>query len=83
MVTIRSRLQSNDARVLHGAALAGQGVMLQADRVLADDLASGRLVVVLPDHAAPSRPMHVLVSPGRRRASGLRCFVDAVVEAFG
>lgn len=83
VVQVRSRFESNDARVLRDAALAGHGIILQSERVMADDVSAGRLVLVLPDHGAPSRPMHVLLSPSRRRSPGLKLFVEAVVDAFG
>lgn len=82
-VQVRSRFESNDARVLRDAALAGHGIILQSERVMADDFAAGRLVPVLTDHGAPSRPMHVLLSPSRRRSPGLKLFVEVVVDAFG
>ena len=82
-VEIRPRFQSNDSRVLHAAALEGRGIVLQAERVLEDDLASGRLVRVLTDYETPSRPMHMLLSASRRQRPVLRSFIDRVAEAFG
>ena len=82
-VRIDSRMQSNDARVLVEAARAGRGLGLMAERVLRDDLAAGRLVALLVDYQAPVRPMHVLISAGRRRTAALRLFIDRLVEALG
>lgn len=83
VVKVKSRFESNDARALRDAALAGHGIVLQSERVMAEDIAAGRLVPLLSAYAAPSRPMHVLSSPSRRRTSSLRLFVEAVAEAFG
>ncbi len=82
-VPVRGRFRVNDGRVLHAAALDGQGILLQAETTVADDLASGRLVRVLPTYEAPSRPMHILFSARRPQTPKLRTFIDMVVEAFG
>ncbi len=81
-VQVPTRLQSNDARVLRSAALAGQGVLLQAERILEEDLASGRLLRILQDYATTGRPMHVLFSAGRRQRVNLRTFIDFVTDAL-
>ena len=82
-VDVPCRLKCNDARVLLDAARAGDGIVLQAERVLRDDLAAGRLVRLLPDWHGPSRPMHVLVSASRQQTLKVRAFVECVVAAFG
>ncbi len=82
-IEVRGRFQVNDSRVLHDAALAGHGIMLQAESVLRDDLAAGRLVRVLPDYTGPTRPMHILFSASRRQTPKSRTFIDWVAAAFG
>ena len=81
-VRIATRFQSNDSRVLLDAALAGRGIALLSESVLLDHVAAGRLEPLLSDFEAPIRPMHVLVSAGRRRTAALRLFVDRLVEAL-
>ncbi|WP_254070168.1 LysR family transcriptional regulator [Acidisphaera sp. L21] len=82
-VQVRSRFQVNDARVLQAAALAGQGIVLQAKIILADDLAAGRLVQVLPDYETPTRPLHILFAATRPPTQILRSFIDHAVSRFG
>ncbi len=82
-VQVRSRFQVNDGRVLLAAALAGHGILLQPDALLRDALDAGRLVPVLADYTAPSRPMVVLFSARRPLPRTLRSFIDYVVDAFG
>ena len=83
--TVRTggRYRVNDARVLRDAAVAGGGIVLQADAVVAADLAAGRLVRILPDWEGPLRPMNLLFPSGRPTTPTLRAFVDAVARAFG
>ena len=82
-VRVRSRFQVNDARVLQAAALDGQGIILQANLILADDLAAGRLVRVLPDYETPTRPLHILFAATRPPTQTLRSFIDHVLDRFG
>lgn len=82
-VQVRSRFQVNDARVLQAAALDGHGIILQADLILADDLAAGRLVQVLPDYETPMRALNILFAAARPPTQTLRSFIDHVVERFG
>jgi DNA-binding transcriptional LysR family regulator len=80
---VQSRFRVNHGEALREAALGGFGIILQAEEMLTNDLASGRLVRVLPGFQAPSRPMHILFAPDRRPTPKLRSFIDFVVAAFG
>lgn len=82
-VRANGRFRSTDWKALLHAATAGFGITLGPESVLADEVAAGRLVRVLPDYQGPARPMHVLYPAGRRPTVKLRSFVDAVVEEFG
>ena len=82
-VQVRSRFNVNDGRVLLAAALDGYGVLLQPEAILRDALDAGRLVPVLSDYAAPSRPMLLLFSARRPQPPTLRSFIDCVVDALG
>ena len=82
-VKVRSRFQVNDGRVLLAAALEGHGIILQPDVVVRADLEAGRLVQVLSDYTAPSRPIYLLFSTRHPQTPKLRTFIDCVVDAFG
>ncbi|WP_238191609.1 LysR family transcriptional regulator [Methylobacterium frigidaeris] len=77
------RLRINDFRALLEAALDGFGIVLGVETALRDDLAAGRLVQILPDWDAPSRPMHLLTMRDRRPTAKLRRFVDLILSEFG
>ncbi|HNQ04632.1 MAG TPA: LysR family transcriptional regulator [Thiobacillaceae bacterium] len=82
-VPVRSRLASDHDETLLCAALAGMGILLQPQDVVQAALDDGRLVRLLPEYEAPSRPMHLLYAPDRRITPKLRSFLDFSVEAFG
>jgi DNA-binding transcriptional LysR family regulator len=77
------RLRSNNALALRAAALQGVGLILQPEVVLADDVAAGRLVQVLPKYVPPSRPMSLLYPRDRRPTSKITTFIDFVLRQFG
>ena len=83
VVEIAGRLRSNDSRVLFAAAIAGDGIILQAERTARADIAAGRLIRVLPEWSGPERAMHLLTSPSRLQTLKLRAFVEHVVAALG
>ncbi len=77
------RLRSNNALALRAAALQGVGLILQPEVVLADDVAAGRLVQVLPKFVPPARPMSLLYPRDRRPTLKLTTFVDFMLRRFG
>lgn len=64
-VDVRPRLKSNDGAALCRAALAGQGIALLADYLVAGHLRDGTLVEVLPALRLPDLWLKALV-PGNR-----------------
>ena len=82
-VKIRSRFQVNDGRVLRAAARRGEGIILQPEAVVADDIRAGRLVQLLADYEGPSRPIYLLFPTRRLKPPKLRAFIDHVVSALG
>ena len=64
------------------ASRAGLGLAYVDEWMVADDIASGRLVVVLSEWT-PSYPGYCLYYPGRRHtAASLRAFVDLAQETI-
>ncbi|RVU15645.1 LysR substrate-binding domain-containing protein [Methylobacterium oryzihabitans] len=82
-VAVTGRFRVNNGQALLSAALAGLGILLQPEPLVRDALAAGRLVRLLPDHAPPPRPMHVLHAPERRITPKLRSFLDFLAARFG
>jgi DNA-binding transcriptional LysR family regulator len=82
-VEVRSRLTINNALAIREAALAGAGIVLQRDEFLADDIAAGRLQVLLPDYTTQSRARHVVWLRNRKMTPKLRAFIDFIAEVYG
>ncbi|WP_374582412.1 LysR substrate-binding domain-containing protein [Pseudoduganella sp.] len=77
------RMRSNNGEALRLAAAAGLGLVMQADAVLADEIAAGRLVPVLREYWPQPRPMHLIYPRDRQSTPKLASFVEFVVQRFG
>ncbi len=82
-VPVTGRLMVDSGEALLRAAVAGLGIMLQPVELAMADLEAGRLVPILPEYPAPSRPLHILYAPDRTMTPKLRSFLDFTVSAFG
>jgi len=80
MVRLKPRLtvNSNDAAI--DAALAGLGICRLLCYQVADELADGRLQVVLADYEEAPWPVHVLHRESKYGSSKVRNFIDLLVE---
>lgn len=78
-----SRFRTNSGQALRAAALKGFGILMQAEVLLAQDIAAGRLVPILCDYLPPARPMNLVYSRDRRATPKLTTFIDFMVERFG
>ncbi len=63
---VSGRLSADNGDALRVAALNGAGIVLQPEVMLADDLARGRLVQVLPEWTPVASPMYLLYALDRR-----------------
>ena len=81
-VTVQGRFTANQGNALRIAAVNGIGIVLQPDVVLADDLAAGRLLPVLPDWSLMPSPMYLIYAQDRRPTAKLRSVVDFLLARF-
>lgn len=81
--TPNCRMRSNNGEALRLAAVAGLGLVMQADAVLADEIAAGRLQPVLREYWPQPRPMHLIYPRDRQSTPKLASFVEFVVQRFG
>lgn len=66
-ISVRTRacISTNNGDTCRAAALAGQGIVLQPDFVVGDDIEAGRLVELMPEYSAGELGVHA-VYPSRR-----------------
>lgn len=83
VVRIEPMLSSNDGEVVKAWALADHGLIVRSEWDVAEDLAAGRLVRVLPNHRLPPADIVALLNPGRSgRARRTQAFVEHLRAAL-
>jgi DNA-binding transcriptional LysR family regulator len=82
-VTVHGRFTANQGNALRIAALNGIGIALQPEVVLADDLAAGRLLPVLPDWSLAPSPMYLVYAQNRHPTAKLRSAIDFLLARLG
>jgi DNA-binding transcriptional LysR family regulator len=79
----RARFTADNGAALVPAALAGLGIALLPDFLIADHVASGALVIVMPDHPMPEAGVYVVRPPGGSAPCKVRVLIDIMVEKVG
>lgn len=75
-VRVKGNLACSDGAVLHQWALAGCGLAWRSLWEVSDDLASGRLVSILDDFAAPPNGIFAMLPERKHLPLRVRLFVD-------
>jgi DNA-binding transcriptional LysR family regulator len=81
-IKVRGAFMSNSALALRKSALAGLGIALVPRYAVADDLAAGRLVVVLPRYRTMARPLLAVYPRSSAVPRKVRLFIDFLKEWF-
>ena len=80
-VKVQGRLHSDNGELLQHAAIAGLGILRTSEIAAIEDLASGRLVHVMPDHEMASNSAIWGVYPSAKHVMPrLRVFLDHLAE---
>ena len=82
-VTVGGRFTANQGNALRLAALGGIGIALQPEPLLAEDLAAGRLLRVLPGWSLTPSPMHLIYAQDRHPTAKLRSAIDFLLARYG
>ena len=82
-VDVDSRLTINNAFGIRYAALAGAGIVLMRDELLAEDIEAGRLKILLPNYKTQARARQILWPKNRKMTPKLRALIDFIVETYG
>ena len=81
-VTARVAIGTNNIFSTRKAALRGIGYAILPHWFIADDLAAGKLVDLLPAWRAPSLPISAAYLPSRRQTRRLRFFIEHIAAAL-
>jgi len=80
-VRMHARVTIDATPAVHGAVLAGAGLSVLPDYLIAADLATGRLVRVLPDWKLRSGGIHLLLPSARFRPAKVNRFIASMSRA--
>jgi DNA-binding transcriptional LysR family regulator len=75
-----ARFSVNNMEAAISAAVSGLGVIRTMSYQVADELAAGRLVLLLTDDAAPTLPISLLFQSGRKNHPNVRAFIEAAKQ---
>ncbi len=76
-------LECNDGAVLHEWALAGLGLAWRSLWEVGEDLASGRLVTVLDEFAAPDNAIYAVFPQRKHLPLRVRMLIDTLKNTYG
>jgi DNA-binding transcriptional LysR family regulator len=77
-VRVSGNLQTNSSEAIRAAALSGLGICYAPNWLLADELASGSVIRLLPDwHARPS-PIHAIYPVHKQHVAKIDTFISHV-----
>lgn len=82
-VAVGGPLFSNETAVLRQAALAGAGIALLPTYYVVDELNSGALVRLLPDHEPESMGIHAVHLSRQHQPQALRLLIEHLAQRFG
>lgn len=84
VITIRprARFTADNGAALVPAVLAGLGIALMPEFLIAEHVASGALTPLLPDYPMPEAGVYVVRPPGGSASSKVRVLIDIMVEKF-
>ena len=75
-IAVQPRLLTNNTESIRAAALAGLGLAVVPEWLVADALVAGQLTRVLDEHEMPSGGIYAVYPTNRLLASRVRLFVD-------
>lgn len=76
----RSRLRANSADVAIAAAVAGRGITRVLSYMIAPQIESGELAIVLPEFTPPPVPVHVVHKEQGQTSGRVRAVVDHLAD---
>jgi DNA-binding transcriptional LysR family regulator len=81
-VRVDGPVRTNNGQLLCALAVAGVGVALEPDFIVAPDVRAGRLVTLLPGYASPTLGIYAAYPSRRHLSAKVRAFVDFLAARF-
>ena len=75
-VRVGGNLQTNSSEVIAAAVLSGIGICHAPDWLFEDELASGKIHLLLPDWKSRPIPIHAVYPAHRRHIAKIEAFID-------
>jgi DNA-binding transcriptional LysR family regulator len=82
-VAVHGSLTSNETAVVRAAALAGAGIAMLPTYYIGEDLASGKLVRVLPEHEPEPLRIQAVYLSRRHQPKPLPLLIEFLADRFG
>jgi DNA-binding transcriptional LysR family regulator len=82
-VRVRGNLTTNDGEIAVKWALDGHGILMRAEWDIAEYLADGRLVHVMPDYRTPGADIYAVYPQQLQMTARVKAFVDMLIETLG
>lgn len=79
-VQVNSSVMSDDAEVIRRLAIAGEGIANKSWLDVSDDIAQGRLIIILPDYQGDKVPLNMICPHRKQLSAAVRLLYDAVSE---
>lgn len=81
-VRMKASMTTNDGDIARNWAIAGHGLLERSEWDLAQDLAAGRLVAIMPGWRTPDADVTVFLAPRHARAERTTRFVEALRKSL-
>lgn len=82
-VRVRPNVHATNGDLLRHLAVADGGIIVQPDFIVADDIAAGRLVQVLPAWSLGQFSLYAVYLSRRQLSAKVRVFIDYLAEVLG
>jgi len=79
-IQVNSSVMSDDAEVIRRLAIAGEGIANKSWLDVSDDIAQGRLNIILPDYQGDKVPLNMICPHRKQLSTAVRLLYDAVSE---
>ena len=82
-IPLTGRFHTNSAETMRRAALAGLGIVQVMEPHVAEELRSGALEILLPEHEPEPRTIYALYAQDKFALPKVRVFLDYIAERYG